>query len=277
MQSSTSTVRSTDTTSSTVVAGLREQSPLVQCLTNFVSMDLAANALSAAGASPAMVHDPEEAAEMAGLAQAVCVNIGTPSPRWVEGMGAAAATAHERGIPWVLDPVAVGATQYRRSTVAALLEHAPTVVRGNAGEVLALAGIAGGSRGVDSTSSSDDALDAARDLAASLGCVVVVSGEADVVTDGERVLRVRGGHAWMPMITALGCTASALVAAACAVTVDEQRVTSLDGAAAAMALLAAAGERAARSASGPASLRVGLVDLLADPVSLALDDRVQGA
>lgn len=258
-----------------VVRGLREQGPLVQCLTNFVSMDLAANALSAAGASPAMVHDPEEAAEMAALAGAVCVNIGTPSPRWVEGMHAAAKAAHGGAVPWVLDPVAVGATSYRRDLVADLLVHRPAVVRANAGEVLALAGIAGGSRGVDSTASADDAVEAAVSLASTLDCVVVVSGAADVVTDGRRVLRVLGGHPWMPMITALGCTASALVAAACGVEVDGDRVDALDAAAAAMALLAAAGEQGARAASGPASLRVGLVDALAAADRLDLGDRVE--
>lgn len=250
---------------SAVTTALRERTPLVHCLTNDVSMDLAANVLSAAGASPAMVHDPHEAADLAGLADAVCVNIGTPSPRWTDGMRLAAERADADGTPWVLDPVAVGVTAYRRALVADLLRFRPTVVRGNAGEVLALTGSAGRSRGVDSLAASDDAHDAAVGFAREHGCVVVVSGEVDVVTDGDRVLHVHGGHAWMPMITALGCSASALVAAACAVVEDP-----LEAAAGAMGLLAAAGSAAASTAQGPASLRVGLVDRLACPDDLDL-------
>jgi hydroxyethylthiazole kinase len=257
---------------SAVTTALRERGPLVQCLTNFVSMDLAANVLSAAGASPAMVHDPHESAELAGLAGAVCVNIGTPSPRWADGMRLAAERAGADGTPWVLDPVAVGATAYRRALVADLLTLRPTVVRGNAGEVLALAGTVGGSRGVDSLATSDDASDAAAVLAREHGCVVVVSGEVDVVTDGTRTLHVHGGHPWMPMITALGCSSSALVAAACAVVDDP-----LEAAAGAMGLLAAAGADAAGAAEGPASLRVALVDRLASPDRLDLASRVRAA
>lgn len=244
-----------------VAAGLRERSPLVQCLTNFVSMDLAANLLNASGASPAMVHDPEESAELAAIASAVCVNIGTPSPRWAEGMVAAATAAREHEVPWVLDPVAVGATRYRRDLVAALLPLSPTVVRGNAGEVLALAGQTGTSRGVDSLASVEEARPVVQDLARELGAVVVVSGEADLVADADRVALVHGGHPWMPMITALGCSASALVAAATAVVDDP-----FEAATGAMGLLAAAGGAAAERSEGPASLRVALVD------RLALDD-----
>lgn len=236
---------------------LRAQAPLVQCLTNYVSMDLVANLLNAAGASPAMVHDEHEAAEMAGLASAVVVNTGTPSPPWVAGMHAAAAAAHERGTPWVLDPVAVGATAYRRDTVTALLEHRPSVVRGNASEILALASATAAGRGVDSTHDSGQVLDDARQLASRLGCVVVVSGGTDVVTDGERTVRLRGGDDRMPLVSALGCSATALVAACCAVESDP-----LLGAATAMAMLAAAGERAGREATGPGSLRVRLLDEL---------------
>ncbi|GAA4674764.1 hydroxyethylthiazole kinase [Nocardioides nanhaiensis] len=236
---------------------LREQAPLVQCLTNYVSMDLVANLLNAAGASPAMVHDDHEAGEMASLASAVVVNIGTPSPPWVSGMHAAASVARERGIPWVLDPVAVGATAYRRETVTALLAHRPSVVRGNASEVLAMASATAAGRGVDSTHESDQVVAPAQELATRLACVVVVSGGTDVVTDGDRTLLITGGDARMPLVSALGCSASALVAACCAVTPDP-----LVGAATAMALLAVAGERAGRTAAGPGTLRPHLLDQL---------------
>src|SRR5690606_10687265 len=132
-----------------VLDDLRTKHPLVQCITNYVSMDLAANLLNAAGASPAMVHHPKEAGEFAGLADAVVANIGTPSPDWADGMISATTVAAARGIPWVLDPVAVGATGYRRELAGRLLANRPAVIRGNAGEILALAGVADASRGVD--------------------------------------------------------------------------------------------------------------------------------
>ncbi|MDO9379750.1 MAG: hydroxyethylthiazole kinase [Nocardioidaceae bacterium] len=241
---------------SQVHAEVRARTPLVQCLTNYVSMDVAANVLLAAGASPAMVHDRREAGEFAALAAAVVVNIGTPSPPWVEGMTDAASVAHDRGTPWVLDPVAVGATAYRRETVAALMEHRPTVVRGNASEVLAIATQQSHGRGVDADGDLGDVA-VAVDLARSTGLVVAVTGAVDVVTDGRRVAHVHGGDPRMPQITALGCSASALVGAFCAVEADPFEATV-----AALGILAAAGGRAGARAHGPGSLRWMLVDEL---------------
>lgn len=241
-----------------VAARVRERSPLVQYVTNFVSMDVAANVLNAVGASPAMVHDARESGEFARIASAVGINIGTPSPSWVEGMTAAASAAREVGTPWVLDPVAVGATAYRREIVSDLLAYAPTVVRGNASEILAIADERAGGRGVDSQAAALDAVDAARALAGSLSTVVVVTGVEDVVTDGARLAVVHGGHALMPLVTALGCSATALVAACCAVADDP-----FDASVGAMAMLAAAGARAGDGAAGPGSFRVRLLDELA--------------
>ena len=250
-----------------IAAAVREQSPLVQYITNFVSMDIAANVLNAVGASPAMVHDAEESGDFARIASAVGINIGTPSPSWVTGMVAAASAAREAGTPWVLDPVAVGATAYRRDIVAGLIEHQPTVVRGNASEILAIATSQAGGRGVDSVQGSDEAVDAARSLARELGSVVVVSGVEDVITDGVRTAVVHGGHSLMPMVTALGCSATALVAACCGVEDD-----AFEASIAAMAMLAVAGERAGATAAGPGSFRVGLLDELAQ-----LDDQRMSA
>lgn len=248
----------TSTVTSTIAAAVREKSPLVQYITNYVSMDVAANVLNAVGASPAMVHDPHEAGDFARISSAVGINIGTPSPSWVDGMTAAAQSAREVGTPWVLDPVAVGATSYRRDIVAELLRHAPTVVRGNASEILAIATSQAGGRGVDSQAASLDALDGARTLARELSAVVVVTGVEDVITDGVRTAVVHGGHALMPMVTALGCSATALVAACCAVADDP-----FDASVTAMAMLAVAGERAGKNAPGPGTFRVRLLDELA--------------
>lgn len=257
---------------SSIYRCLRERQPVVQCLTNYVSMDLAANLLNAAGASPAMVHDIHEAGEFAGLAGAVVVNIGTLSAPWVDGMVAAALVARERKTPWVLDPVAVGATRYRQETAKRLLDYQPTVIRGNPSEVRSLALSTSEGKGVDSAAASAEALPAAKELARHRQTVVAVTGAEDLVTDGERVVVIRGGDSRMPQITALGCAVSALVGACCAVEPDP-----LAAAATALALVAVAGERAGQCAQGPGSLRWQLLDEFSTLEPEALTGRIEFA
>lgn len=257
-----------DTTS--IYRSLRKHHPLVQCITNYVSMDIVANTLNAAGASPAMVHDINEAGEFAGLASAVVVNIGTPSQPWVDGMIAAASVAHERGTPWVLDPVAVGATSFRRTTVSTLLEYKPTVIRGNASEIRSLALSTAEGRGVDSDTPAAEVREEAMTLAQRTGSVVVVTGEEDLVVDNERAFVVRGGDSRMPMITALGCAVSAVVGACCAVESDAAAASAT-----ALAMMAIAGERAGIKAEGPGSLRWRLLDELSSLTPEALSGRVE--
>ena len=137
------------------------------------------------------------------------------------------------GKPWVLDPVGCGATPYRTAACAALLRRKPAVVRGNASEVMALAGAAGGVKGVDSTAASHEALEAAKALARDHGCVVAVSGAVDLVTDGARVLGVRNGTPVLTAITAAGCSVTALIAAFLAAAPEAAR---LEATAAALAV-----------------------------------------
>lgn len=236
---------------------VRDAAPLVHSITNYVAMDITANALLAVGASPAMVHAEEEAADFAAIAQALVVNIGTLSPAWVRAMHAAAARAAALGTPWVLDPVGAGATAYRTGVARELAGKRPTVIRGNASEVLTLGGGSGATRGVDSTRASEDARDLARGVARELGCVVAVTGATDYVTDGDRTLAVANGHSLMTRVTALGCTASALVGAFLATGGD-----ALTASAHALAVLGLCGEIAARDAAGPGTLRWRLLDAL---------------
>ena len=254
---------------------LRERSPLVHNVTNYVAMDLTANALLAVGASPLMAHALEELDEIVAIAHAVAVNIGTLSPEWVRAMHHAAARARAAGKPWVLDPVGAGATRYRTETARALAtEHRPTVVRGNASEILALAAAVvgaagdevGGTKGVDSTRGSDEARAAAAALARALGAVVAVTGAIDYVTDGRRTLSVANGHPMMTRVTAMGCAATSLVAACVAVADDPLRATAH-----ALAIMGVCGERAAASGAGPGSFRVGFLDALHDVGLPALD------
>jgi hydroxyethylthiazole kinase len=241
-----------------LLARVRERAPLVQNITNFVAMDAAANAVLAAGASPAMVHAVEEVAEFVAVADALTINIGTLSTAWVESMRVAARTASRLGKPWVLDPVGVGATSFRRKTAAELLDLRPTIVRGNASEIIALAGLAQArARGVDSTQSTEEAEGSALALARTLGGTIVVTGAVDLVTDGTNTVRIANGHPLMTRVTALGCSLTAVTGAFAAVEKD-----ALRAAAAATAIFGLAGEIAARQARGPGSLRVALMDAL---------------
>ena len=247
---------------------LREQTPLVQCITNYVAMNMTANVLLAAGASPAMVHSDAESGEFAALASALSINMGTPSPQWAAGMRTAIAGAQGAGVPWVLDPVAHAATTYRRGLVAELLALQPAAIRGNASEIIALAGAAGQGRGMDSGDSVDSAAEAAQQLARAQGCVVLVTGETDLATDGQRSLRIVGGSHLMPQVTAMGCALSALLAGFVAIARDQP----LAAAVAAAQVFAAAGQRAQEQAAGPGSFLPAFLDALylLQPADLAL-------
>lgn len=235
---------------------LRTQSPLVHCITNYVAMNIAANVTLAAGASPAMIHAPEEVADFAPIAGALTVNIGTLSAPWLDGMKAAAAAANGAGVPWVLDPVAHFATPYRAQAARDLLALKPTIVRGNASEIIALSGRAGSGKGADSGDSVEDAQAAAISLADTHGCVAAVSGPVDFVTDGTRSATVTGGSEIMPKVTALGCSLTALVGAYAAV------APSLEATVSAFVHFAEAGERAGAQSAGPGSFSVAFLDLL---------------
>lgn len=242
---------------------LRARRPLVQAVTNFVSMDVAANALLAIGAAPAMVHAPEEAEDFGAIANALVVNIGTLSQDWLVGMETAAEVAGRLGRPWVLDPVGVGATRYRDEATRRLLLRNPTIVRGNASEIMAAARVAGlhgetaAPKGVDSAHAVEAARHPAMALARHQKCVVAATGAVDLVTDGERVVELANGSPLMAKVTALGCALSGIVAAFAALTPD-----ALLASVAAIGVYGVAGEMAGEAASRPGSFRVAFLDAL---------------
>ncbi len=246
---------------------LRATPPLVQCITNYVSMDIAANAVLAVGASPAMVHAREEAADFAALASALVLNIGTASGHWVDAMVDAARVARKRGRPVILDPVAAGATAFRREACRRLLEVGVDVIRANASEILALAADSGArGRGVDATDPVEDAWQAARELQQKTGAVVAVTGPVDRVFDEHRTAEIAGGHPLMAKVTAVGCAASAVVGSFCAVTDDYW-----GGTVAALSAFGTAGAAAGIDHPGPATFRTRLLDGLhaLEPAELA--------
>jgi hydroxyethylthiazole kinase len=237
---------------------IRQRAPLLHNITNYVVMHSTANALLAIGASPVMAHAIEEAAEMAGLAQALVLNIGTLSAPWVDAMLEAGKAARRRRIPIVLDPVGSGATSFRTATAQKLIQTcSPTIIRGNASEIRSLATSDMGTKGVDSRHTPEEVVDDARRLARSVGCVVCVSGAVDLIVDGDRVARVSNGHPIMTKVTGMGCTASALTGAFAAV-----NPSSFRAAAHAMAVMGIAGEMAAERVSGPGSFPGAFLDAL---------------
>ena len=256
----------------TALRRLREARPLVHNITNDVVMNVTANALLAAGASPAMVHAPEEAAEFVRVASALVVNIGTLTAPALEAMLAATAAAREGGIPWVLDPVAVGATRFRRDAVTRLLQARPTVVRGNASEVLAVATGVRAGRGVDADGASAEIAGLAASLARTTGAIVAVTGAVDIVTDGTRSFAITNGDPLLTRITGAGCTVTALVGAF----LGAGRAP-LEAATAALVLVGLAGERAAEGNPGPGTFQLRLLDTLAQitPEELAAGAKVR--
>ncbi|ELR66235.1 Hydroxyethylthiazole kinase [Photobacterium marinum] len=234
---------------------VREQKPLVVNLTNYVVMNNTANALLAIGASPIMAHSREEMTEMMSFAGALVINIGTLDNVWTPRMAFAVKQANLNNKPVVLDPVGCGASRLRTETSRQIAKAAnKLIVRGNASEIIALAGEKGQNKGVDALDSSEAAVDAARYLVGEYQCCVVISGEVDFVVTNEGLVQLRNGHAMMPYVTGMGCTLSALTGAFAAVGEE----TGL----AAAAILGVVGEIAAEQSKGPGSLQLNLLDAL---------------
>jgi hydroxyethylthiazole kinase len=253
---------------------LRESKPLVHQITNYVVMNETANATLALGALPVMAHAREEVEEMAALAGALVLNIGTLSPDWVEAMLLAGRAANANGVPVVLDPVGAGATTYRTETARRILGAVEvTVLRGNPGEVATLVGVDAEVRGVESIGAGGDPADLALEAARTLDLVASVTGPADHVSDGRSVIKIENGDAMMAAITGTGCMSSALTG--CFLAVNRER--PFEAAAEALVAFGVAGEDAAREAKGPGSFHVALYDALAGLDSATLDERARAA
>lgn len=250
-----------DVTAQTIWSALgavREKAPVVHNITNYVVMNTTANALLCLGASPVMAHAEQEVEEMVGIASSLVINIGTLSPAWVSAMYRAARAARRRGIPVILDPVGAGATSYRTNTARDLIQAVPPeIIRGNASEVMALLDANAKTKGVDSSASSETAVESGRMLHEQCGAVVCISGETDYVIGQGGLIEVKNGHPLMTRVTGLGCTATALCGAFAAVVEDRALA-----AAAAMAVMGMAGEIAVTRSLGPGTLQVHFLDSL---------------
>ena len=246
------------------VETVKRTNPMAGSITNSVTINFVANAQLAVGGSAAMVYLPDEGEFLAKAGGATYINVGTLLPVYEQTLPHTAKVLHETGKPWVLDPVAVGIGSLRTKLLKQFKEYKPTVIRGNASEVLALAGLWGldggteksNVRGVDSTDSVNSAKDAAVALARYTGGAVAVSGETDLITDGSVMVLSYGGSHFMERITGAGCSLGGVIAVYA--TVASPFIAALTG----TAVYNLAGSRAEKKVDGSGSFQVQFLDEL---------------
>ena len=173
---------------------IRNKSPLVHNITNYVVMNTTANALLSIGASPVMAHSKNEVEDIVSISSSLVLNMGTLSEKWVESMILAGIKGKSLNIPIVFDPVGIGASKYRTETALKIINEVnPNVIRGNASEILALSNSSLKTKGVDSTADSSDALDSAINLSKKYGNTIIVSGKVDFIVTNDVISKVNNG------------------------------------------------------------------------------------
>jgi len=251
-----------------VIEQVRAKSPLVHCITNYVTVNDVANIVLACGASPIMADDIAEAADITSICTATDINIGTLNARTVESMLAAGRKAAELHHPVILDPVGAGASKLRTDTVFHLMKDIPfTVIRGNISEIKTIAKGSGTTKGVDADAAdrvTEDNLGRSvsfiKSLARNTGSVIAVTGAIDIIADTETAYVCRNGRPMMGLITGSGCMLSAVVAAFCGAVPAEP----VKAAAAAVSAMGLCGEHAytkvQAEGEGTGSFRTRLID-----------------
>ena len=241
-----------------IVAKIKQIKPLILNITNEVTINFVANGLLSLGASPVMSKAQQEASDLVGLSHAIVINPGTLNDEFIALSQAVCTAVHDHGKPWVLDPVGAGASQYRTKYNQQMIEaFHPTIIRANASEIMALSGESISTKGVDSSSETQFAIESAQGLAEKYNTIVLISGETDAIVDGHRVEFINRGSSVMPMITGTGCLLSAVVAAFCAI--DDSKI---DAAMAAALFYSVCGELAEQQSSRPGSFKTFFLDAL---------------
>lgn len=240
----------------TDVQEIKNKSPLVHNITNFVTMEQTANTLLALGASPVMSHAIEEVEDMVEISHSLVLNIGTLSPPWIQAMMLAAQAAKRKGIPIVFDPVGCGATAYRTSSAKSLVNMGLlTAIKGNASEIAALSGDQALTKGVDSVLNPVDCIYLAKALAKKFDCIVVVTGPTDVITNGRSSVLIHNGHFLMGKVTGMGCIAAAIMGSFLAVNRDPFTACVNT-----MCIMGIAGEMAAQFCHGVGTFKISFLD-----------------
>ncbi|PID26108.1 hydroxyethylthiazole kinase [Sporosarcina sp. P7] len=242
-----------------LIQELRQKQPLVHCMTNFVVANFQANGLLAIGASPVMADAVEEAEDIAKIAACSILNIGTLKQQTVDAMILAGKSARAAGKPVVLDPVGAGATAFRKASVLKVLDEVDiTLIRCNTGELAAIADVPWAAKGVDAGEGSADIVSIAKKTALKYNCLVAVSGEVDLVTDGHSTLSITGGHPMMTTITGTGCLLSSVTGAFLSVGMEHP----LEAVADALSFYKRAGEQTAKVSRGPGDFAVNFLNTL---------------
>jgi hydroxyethylthiazole kinase len=235
---------------------VRREKPLVHHITNWVTIYDCANIVKVFGGSPVMAHASEEAADMAGIADALVLNIGTLTSDLVEAMILAGRSANQKGIPVVLDVCGAGATAFRDRKCFEILDGiAVEIIKGNSSEIARIAGESVFTKGVDASAVEKDLVEIAQDLAVRRGCTVVITGKEDIVADARRIMLVKNGHPMMASIVGTGCMATSVIGTFAAVEKD-----LLAASAAGLICYEVAAEMAAKEAAGPGSFKEKLFD-----------------
>lgn len=241
-----------------LVTQIKQQKPIVLNITNTVTMDFIANGLLSLGASPIMSQAMQEAENLLTLAHVVVINIGTLNKEFVSLSEHVCKIANQLQKPIILDPVGAGASRFRTEACLKLIEdHAISIIRGNASEVMALANLQHATKGVDSHTESRHAIESAVTLSKQYNLTVVVSGKTDFIIEGDKQNQCERGSYYMPLVTGAGCLLSAVVGAFHAVCSDR-----FDAASAATQFYGMCGEYAEEKADGPASFKTQFIDAL---------------
>lgn len=239
---------------------VRQDNPLIHSITNVVVTNFTANGLLALGASPVMAYAKQEVADMAKIAGALVLNIGTLNEQEVEAMLLAGISANQHGVPVLFDPVGAGATSYRTSTSQQIARELDlTMIRGNAAEIANLIGERWEIKGVDAKEAGGNVVDLARAAATKLGTIVAISGKVDVISDGDTTYEIHNGHPILTKVTGAGCLLTSVMGAFAAVEKD-----CLVAGAAALVCYGVAAQLAAEKAAaqGPGSFQIAFVNAL---------------
>ncbi len=238
---------------------VRGKSPVVHHLTNWVTIYDCAQVVKSFGASPVMAHAPEEAADMAGIASALVLNIGTLTSDIIETMKIAAKAANKKGIPVALDVCGAGATPFRDAKSFELLDSVRIdIIKGNASEIARIAGKDVRTRGVDSTEVAHDLREVASSLAKERKCVVVITGREDIVADAATIYSVKNGHEMMTHVVGTGCMAASVIGAFAGATPGDMAAAAAAG----LGCYGIAAELAMMLSAGPGTFKERLFDCI---------------
>ncbi len=235
-----------------------DDTPLIHCITNPISIKMSANAILALGRRPIMAEHPKEVKEITQTASAVCVNLGNITDVRIKSIKISMKAAEKHGIPVVVDAVGVACSRIRRRFALKLLEkYSAAIIKGNYSEILAMYDKTYASSGVDADKATDteSVKRASLELANKYNCVVLVSGETDIITDGRQVVYIQNGCPSLAKITGSGCALGTI----CACFLTE--MGALDAATYAAAVLGICGEH---SCGGNGSFEVRLMDKLSE-------------